>query len=321
MANLPITNLNGGTYLTAPASGDTVPITDVSDTTESADGTTKPIALLDLLKIIFGDFALSGDISPSQITSNEDDYSPTGLSTASVLRLSTDASRNITSIAGGSDGRILIIHNIGSFDIVLKDDDGATGTAANRFALSGDITLEPDQCAILQYDSTTTRWRCIAASRATSGAGSGDVTGPGSSTDNAVARFDSTTGKVIQNSNLTLPDDAASTEVGYMNIPQNSQSADYTAVIADRAKHIFHPSSDNNPRTFTIPANASVAFAIGAVLTFVNKINSVTIAITSDTLTWAEDGSTGSRTLAANGICTALKITSTEWLISGTGLS
>ena len=34
----------------------------------------------------------------------------------------------------------------------------------------------------------------------------GDVTGPGSSTDDALAKFDSTTGKVIQNSNATLSD-------------------------------------------------------------------------------------------------------------------
>ena len=34
----------------------------------------------------------------------------------------------------------------------------------------------------------------------------GDVTGPGSSTDNALAKFDSTTGKIIQNSNATLTD-------------------------------------------------------------------------------------------------------------------
>lgn len=151
--------------------------------------------------------------------------------------------------------------------------------------------------------------------------GLGDVVGPGSSTDNAVARYDSTTGKIIQNSNLTLPDDAASTEVGYMNIPQNSQSADYTAAIADRGKHVYHPVGDNNPRTFTIPANASVAFAIGTAITFVNDKNTLTIAITSDTLVWAEDGSTGSRTLAENGICTALKVTSTRWIISGVGLS
>lgn len=110
-------------------------------------------------------------------------------------------------------------------------------------------------------------------------------------------------------------------EAGYLDIPQNSQSANYTAALTDRGKHLFHPASDNNPRTFTIPANASVAFPVGAAITFVNKINTLTIAITSDTLTWAEDGSTGSRTLAANGMATALKITSTEWLISGTGLS
>jgi hypothetical protein len=37
-------------------------------------------------------------------------------------------------------------------------------------------------------------------------AGDGDVDGPASSTDNAVARFDGTTGKVIQNSNVTIDD-------------------------------------------------------------------------------------------------------------------
>jgi hypothetical protein len=37
-------------------------------------------------------------------------------------------------------------------------------------------------------------------------AGSGDVIGPASSTDNALARFDSTTGKLLQNSEITLGD-------------------------------------------------------------------------------------------------------------------
>jgi hypothetical protein len=40
----------------------------------------------------------------------------------------------------------------------------------------------------------------------TGGSGGGDVTGPGSSTDNAVARFDSTTGKIIQNSGVVIND-------------------------------------------------------------------------------------------------------------------
>jgi hypothetical protein len=36
--------------------------------------------------------------------------------------------------------------------------------------------------------------------------------------------------------------------VGYINIPQNSQSAAYTLVAADAGKHIFHPSTDANAR-------------------------------------------------------------------------
>jgi hypothetical protein len=107
----------------------------------------------------------------------------------------------------------------------------------------------------------------------------------------------------------------------YAGIPQNSQSAAYTTVLADAQKHILHPSSDNNARTFTIAANASVAYPIGTAITFVNQINTVTIAINSDTLVMASSGATGSRTLAANGIATALKIDSTTWIISGTALS
>ena len=111
--------------------------------------------------------------------------------------------------------------------------------------------------------------------------------------------------------------------VGYLNIPQNSQSAAYTLVLADSGKHILHPSADTTARTFTIPANSSVAFPIGTAITFVNQngAGTVTIAITTDTMRLAGAGTTGSRTLAANGVATAIKITSTEWIISGTGLT
>jgi len=64
-----------------------------------------------------------------------------------------------------------------------------------------------------------------------------------------------------------------------------------------------------------------VAYPVGTTITFVNQINTVTIAITSDTLTLMGAGSTGSRTLAANGIATALKVASTSWVISGVGLT
>jgi hypothetical protein len=110
--------------------------------------------------------------------------------------------------------------------------------------------------------------------------------------------------------------------VGYINIPQNSQSAAYTLVAADAGKHIFHPSTDANARTFTIPANSSVAYPIGTAISFVNMTSQVvSIAITTDTMYLAGTGTTGTRSLAQYGTATALKIESNKWIISGAGLT
>lgn len=110
---------------------------------------------------------------------------------------------------------------------------------------------------------------------------------------------------------------------GFRNVPQNSQSAAYGLVLADAGKHILHPSADTTARTFTIPANSSVAYPLGTALTFVNQASAgvVTISITTDTMRLAGIGTTGDRSLAANGIATAMKITATEWIISGKGLT
>jgi hypothetical protein len=110
--------------------------------------------------------------------------------------------------------------------------------------------------------------------------------------------------------------------IGFLNIPQNSQSAAYTLVLGDAGKHIFHPSGDANARTYTIPANSSVAYPVGTAITFINMTSqAVTIAITTDTMYLSSAGTTGSRTLAQYGSATAIKITSTNWLISGSGLT
>ena len=133
------------------------------------------------------------------------------------------------------------------------------------------------------------------------------------------ASWGSITGTLASQADLQ----AALDEKGAAGIPQNSQSTAYTLVLGDANKHILHPSADTTARVFTIPANSSVAFPVGTAVTFVNQnaAGVITIAITTDTMRLAGAGTTGSRTLAANGIATALKVTSTEWIIAGTGLT
>lgn len=110
--------------------------------------------------------------------------------------------------------------------------------------------------------------------------------------------------------------------VSFRGMQINSQSGNYTSVLSDAGKLLLHPSGAGAGDTFTIDANASVPYEVGTMLSFVNKdSNELSIAIASDTMTMSSDGTTGTRTLAENGVATAVKITATEWVISGTGLT
>lgn len=108
-------------------------------------------------------------LTPAQITVNQTDYNPPGWTNggapygASIVRLSTDSSRNITSWAGGVEGRLSIKANVGSFPIVLKHDDGATGTAANRYSLvnAADINVPAGGAWLEFYDDTSDRIRVL----------------------------------------------------------------------------------------------------------------------------------------------------------------
>ena len=112
----------------------------------------------------------------------------------------------------------------------------------------------------------------------------------------------------------------AANGVGYMGMPQNSQSGStYAVAIGDAVKHLYFTSATV---TATIPANSATAFPIGTTIAFVaSSATTLTIAITTDTMYLAGTGTTGSRTLAAYGMATAVKVAATTWFISGIGLT
>lgn len=109
-----------------------------------------------------------------------------------------------------------------------------------------------------------------------------------------------------------------STVSGGGGFTQNSQSADYTLILSDSGKQIFHPSTDTTARTFTIPANSSVAYPIGTELTVINQYGAGTVTLTStDTLRLATTGTTGNALVATGNMAQLIKVTSTEWLVNG----
>jgi hypothetical protein len=108
----------------------------------------------------------------------------------------------------------------------------------------------------------------------------------------------------------------------YSGIPQNLQNTNYTFVLSDANKHIFQNAGGTH--TYTIPANASVAFPIGTAITIVQGVggSALTLAITSDTLNWLPSGVTGTRTLGGAGSsATILKVAATVWYLTGVGIT
>lgn len=130
-------------------------------------------------------------------------------------------------------------------------------------------------------------------------------------------------GAALLNVGTTAGTAAAGNDSRFTGPTQNSQSAAYGLLLTDAGGQIYHPSADVTARTWTIPANASVAYLIGTKIDLVNDCSAgvLTIAITTDTLVFFTAGTTGSRTIAACGEATLTKVSATRWIIVGVGVT
>jgi hypothetical protein len=85
----------------------------------------------------------------------------------------------------------------------------STNVPTNTNLVNGELAINIADGKLFYKDSSN-----VVQVIATKAGASGDVVGPASATDNAFARFDQTTGKLIQNSSATLDDTGAPTFVG-----------------------------------------------------------------------------------------------------------
>jgi hypothetical protein len=189
-----------------------------------------------------------------------------------------------------------------SYKLVLKNSVGTTiWTMDNLLGIN---------------DATAVAWAAITGKPTT-------ISGYGI-TDGLTTTVAATTYAPLASPSLTgtasATDEAANSyNIGWRDCPQNSKAISYELKLSDRGKQIL---MSGTSLTLTIPANGTVAFPIGATLMVVNtNATSLTIAITTDTMTLANSTTTGSRTLAQNGLATLTKVGTSNWLIAGTGVT
>ena len=229
--------------------------------------------------------------------------------------------------AGGwGSGDVIYGRNTSAGNVVLAAD--ATGTTNTVTALTGMTLTVPAGYEFALSRDAANAWVGGAQSLTSLGAQPVDadlttIAGLTATTDNFMVSVSSAwASRTPAQAAATLQGTGAAVDsAGFRGMPLNSQSAAYELVLADAGKCIYHPSADTTARTFTIPANGSVAFPIGTSIMIDNDdgAGALTIAITTDTLVLVGTaGTTGSRTLAEGGRAFLYKVTATRWRISGT---
>ena len=97
---------------------------------------------------------------PTTLTQFSANQNNLDIGTGGIIRISSDAARNITGFASGSSGDARLLVNVGSFTITIKHQD-AGSTAANRIigVNSADVEIPPQGSVVVFYDGTDSRWR------------------------------------------------------------------------------------------------------------------------------------------------------------------
>lgn len=129
------------------------------------------------------------------------------------------------------------------------------------------------------------------------------------------ARLD---GAAFTSDQITLAGELA----GFRGVPLSNIAAAYTYVLDDSGRGVCK--TVTSAITVTIPANATVTYPVGTILTLANDASSGNFTLAGAagvTLRLAGTSTTGSRTVAPWGYATAFQVAANVWLVSGPGVT
>lgn len=109
-------------------------------------------------------------------------------------------------------------------------------------------------------------------------------------------------------------------------VPTTDFSADLTLASTHNGRKLVCPEGTSPPPVLTVPAYSSLALGTDHTTTIVNmNTEALTITIEEDSppdlIYKSPEGTTADLSLAQYGVATLTKISNTEWIITGTGLT
>jgi hypothetical protein len=100
--------------------------------------------------------AFTGTIAPT-LAADTNDWNPAGLVNCYSIMAAPSAAVNLTGLAGGREGREIMIFNSAASPLTLKNNSAASA-AGNRFLLTNDLVLQQYEAVNLRYNAALGRW-------------------------------------------------------------------------------------------------------------------------------------------------------------------
>ena len=224
------------------------------------------------------DVAIAGsvtlDVTSGNVTLTNGDGSASNQARYAVLNVTgtPGTSRNIIAPGGSTSRSWYLVNNASDGSVVIK----ASATTG--------VTITAGAAAVVYWNGSDYVFA--------------GMNGPASATDNAIARYDGTSGKLIQNSAATIADSTGDITAGkYNKVTITAPATGSTLTVAD-GKTL----TASNTLTFTGTDGSSAAFGAGGTVAYTQNNLSVFASTTSDQLRGviSDDTGTGSLVFATN---------------------
>ena len=258
----------------------------------------------------------AGNVNATLIGDVTGNVSGSAATATTAGTVTTAAQPNITSV--GTLTSVTVTGNVDAGNVNATLIGDVTGNVSGE--VTGNVSGSAATATTAGTVTTAAQPNITSVGTLTSVTVTGNVAGGNLTTGGQVtATGNITGGNIIATGNIVGTTNGF--DIGYLEIPQVTLSANTTPALTDSGKHFYSTTAGN--LSITIPSNSNVAFPIGSAATIVVEAagNVIIDKESGVSLYLAGNSTDAGRVVSTYGMATIMKVATNTWFISGSGVA